>query len=82
MNNQRQRRLQQQRRQEEQQQIDNNLANILENVVHINPLDYQQFQLFNNMLAERDCVIILGRIFLVLIFLTIFWNFRLLEYFF
>ena len=52
MNNQRQRRLQQQRRQEEQQQIDNNLANILENVVHINPLDHQQFQLFNNMLEE------------------------------
>ena len=73
-----QQRIQQQRQQEQQRQIDENLANILEDF-HINPLDHQQFRLYESMLKERDFVITLGRILLVLILLVIiciFWNFQ------
>jgi|SRR2546429_2225773 len=76
-----QRRRQQQQQQEEHRQIDKNLANILEDF-HINPLDHQQFRLYENMLEERDFIIVLGRILLVLIFLSFLWNIRLLEQFF
>lgn len=73
-----QRRRQQRRQQEDHRWIDENLANILEDV-HINPLDHQQSLLFESMLKNREFVITLGRILFVLIFLAIFWHFWLLE---
>ena len=75
-----QRRRQQQQQQEDHRRIDENLANILEDV-HINPLDHQQSLLFESMLKNREFVITLGQILLVLIFLAILWHFWLLESF-
>jgi hypothetical protein len=75
-----QRRRQQQQQQEDHLRIDKNLANILEDV-HINPLDHQQSLLFESMLKNREFVITLGQILLVLIFLAILWHFWLLESF-
>jgi len=73
-----QQRKQQQQQQEKQRQIDENLANILEDF-HINPLDHQQTRLYESMLEDRNLVITLGRILLVLILLVIVWYFYLLE---
>lgn len=67
----------QREQQQRQQRIDEGLAQALEDF-HINPLDHQQMVQYNQMWEERDSIIVFGRILLVLIFLAILWNIRLM----
>jgi len=74
----RQTRQYQQEQQQQQQRIDEGLAQAF-NDFHINPLDHQQMLQYNQMWEERDNIIVFGRILLVLIFLAIIWNIRLMA---
>ena len=75
-----QQRRQQQQRKEQHMQLDENLINIFEDF-HINPFDHQQLRLYEDMLEDRNFVIIVGRILLVLIFLAVLWHIHLLGSF-